>query len=135
MKELVIEAKTENLPTVIEFIQSELDQADCPPKILRKMLLAAEELFVNIALYAYLPENGVATIRICVGDEITLVFEDSGKPYNPLEQATPDITAEANERDVGGLGIFMVRQMMDHIHYEFKDGKNCLTISKNMTNS
>ena len=130
MKELNIEAKIENLETVLDFVSAELEAADCSMKLQTQIAIVVEEIFVNIAHYAYNPETGGAVIRLAIGDEIKIEFEDSGKPYNPLENVDPDITAGAEEREIGGLGIFMVKKIMDAVEYEYKDRKNILTIRK-----
>jgi anti-sigma regulatory factor (Ser/Thr protein kinase) len=119
MKELVIEAKLENLDTVLDFV------AELPTQV----TIAVEEIFVNIAHYAYTPETGSVTIRMSVQENIVIEFEDSGKPYNPLEKEDPDIKASAEEREVGGLGIFMVKKIMDKVEYRREGNKNILTIS------
>jgi anti-sigma regulatory factor (Ser/Thr protein kinase) len=130
MKELQIEAKTEAWETVLEFITTELESVGCAELLQTQILIAAEEIFVNIAHYAYNPETGGAVIRICVGDEVIIEFEDNGKPYNPLERADPDITLSAEEREVGGLGIFMVKDFMDTVKYRHEGNKNILIIKK-----
>lgn len=130
MKELTIEAKTENLETVRKFIKAELQAADCPMKPRAHIYLAVEEIFVNIAHYAYEPETGGTVVRIDIGDEVVVEFEDGGKPYNPLEKDDPDITAGLEERPIGGLGIFMVKNVMDAVEYRHKDNKNILVIKK-----
>lgn len=63
---------------------------------------------------------------------ISITFSDSGKPYNPLEKPDPDVTLSAEERSIGGLGIFMVKKSMDDMRYEYKDGQNILTITKRL---
>ena len=131
MKELKLDAVPENLDKVLVFINTELEAIDCPPKTQNQIAIAAEEVFVNIAHYAYNPEVGPA--RVCVslnGGELRLVFEDSGKPYNPLEKADPDITARAEDRPIGGLGIFMVKKIMDTVNYQYENGLNQLTMTK-----
>ena len=132
MKELLIDAKTENLGTVLEFIEAALAASDCPMKLQKQIAIAVEEIFVNIAHYAYKPEIGDATIRIIVGDEVVIEFEDSGNPYNPLEKINPDVTLDAHEREIGGLGIFMVKNIMDTVDYRHEAGKNLLTIRKTL---
>jgi len=132
MKELLIDAKIESLDAVLEFITSELENADCHMKLQTQIAISVEEIFVNIAQYAYNPEVGGAVIRIAVGDEVTIEFEDKGKPYNPLEKTDPDITLGAYEREVGGLGVFMVKKIMDTVEYRHEGGKNILVISKNI---
>ena len=128
MKELIIEAKIENLDTVLDFISAELENTDCPMKLRRQIAVAVEEVFVNIAHYAYNPEIGGAVIRVAVGKEIIIEFEDRGKPYNPLEKPDPDITLSADEREIGGLGIFMVKNIADTVEYRHEDGKNILVL-------
>lgn len=134
MKSITVPALTEQLDTVLQFVQNELDQINCPLKICNQIAIAVEEIFVNIAHYAYRPDVGDATIRCQVSTsgqpQITVEFLDSGKPYDPLKNADPDTTLSAEERDIGGLGIFMVKRLMDDVKYEYKDGKNILTIQK-----
>lgn len=132
MKELVIDAKTENLNQVLDFVNSELEAVNCPAPVMMQIAIAVEEIYVNIAHYAYNPEVGIAVIRIAVGEEVTIEFEDNGTPYNPLDNDTPDITASAQEREIGGLGIHMVRNMMDAVSYTHKGNKNLLTIKKTL---
>ena len=131
MKELRIEAKTENLDAVLQFVSEQLENSDCPVKAQTQIAVAVEEVFVNIAQYAYSPETGGALIRVTVGDdEAAIEFEDKGKPYNPLEKDDPDITTGAEEREIGGLGIFMVKNIMDAVEYRRDGGKNILLIKK-----
>jgi anti-sigma regulatory factor (Ser/Thr protein kinase) len=130
MKELFIDAKIENLDAVIDFVAGELETEDCPIKLQTQVSIAVEEIFVNIAHYAYAPEGGKVVIRIAAHDEIIIKFEDNGKPYNPLEKIDPDVNAVTEEREIGGLGVFMVKQIMDSVEYEYKNGKNILTIVK-----
>lgn len=135
MKELTVPAKTERLEAVINFIGAELAANRCPPKAQTQIEIAVEEIYINIASYAYRPKDGEATIRCTVGGEplqVTVQFLDGGKPYNPLEKKDPDITLAADEREIGGLGIFMVKKSMDSIDYAYVDGKNILTIKKNL---
>ena len=135
MKELNIHALPENLQTVVSFIEDELVQRDCPQKALFQVAIAVEEIFINIAQYAYDPETGPATVRCEVIDEplaVIIQFLDQGAPYNPLERQDPDVNCPLEERDLGGLGIFIVKNSMDSIDYEYRDGKNILTIRKSM---
>ena len=95
--------------------------------------VAVEEIFVNIANYAYPSGEGEAVISIEADKDaksVSILFEDQGTPYDPLKNEDPDITLSADERPIGGLGIFMVKKSMDEVSYEYKDGKNRLTISK-----
>lgn len=133
MKELDIEARTENLHDVLAFVDEELDKENCPPKVKVQIDIAVEEIFVNIAHYAYNPTIGTAKIRIGIEDgQVTLSFVDQGIPYDPLAREDPDITLSAEEREIGGLGIFMVKKSMDDVQYEYKDGRNILTFRKTL---
>ena len=131
MKKITVEATIENLQRVLSFIDAELEAADCSMKSQMQIDVAVEELFVNIAKYAYAPGAGRAVVGVRVADgtaEIT--FSDSGIPYNPLEKDDPDIHLAAEEREIGGLGIFLVQKTMDDMAYEYRDGQNLLTIRK-----
>lgn len=133
MRELNIEALIENLDKVLSFVDEEIDRLDCSVKIRTQIDVAVEELFVNIAHYAYNPETGPATVRVEVEKDppaISITFIDHGIPYDPLAKADPDITLSAEDREIGGLGIFMVKKSMDSIDYEYKDGQNILHIRK-----
>ncbi len=133
--ELDIEADNSNLDKVLDFIDKRLDAIDCPPKAKMQIEVAAEEIFVNIASYAYAPGKGRATIRVEVSDDpvtVCLTFIDQGMPYDPLSMKDPDVSLPAEDRPVGGLGVFMVKKTMDDVTYEYKDGKNILRIKKNL---
>jgi len=135
MKILTVPASTNQLDSVLSFIETELEAINCPMKICNQIAIAVEEIFVNIAHYAYCPIEGQATIRCQIQTDgpqpqVTIEFLDSGKPYDPLANDDPDTTLSAEEREIGGLGIFMVKQLMDDVKYEYKDGKNTLTIQK-----
>lgn len=132
MKELTVDANLDKLDDVLAFISGELESVDCDMKTQNQICIAVEEIFVNIAHYAYNPEIGGAVIRITASDEIVIEFEDKGIPYNPLEKIDPDITKSAQEREVGGLGIFMVKKIMDNVEYRHINNKNILTISKSL---
>lgn len=133
--ELDIEASTDNLQQVMDFVGSRLEAAGCPMKSKMQLDLAVEEIFVNIANYAYAPEKGTATVRVEVtGDPVavTITFIDRGIPYDPLKKTDPDITLSAEERGIGGLGIFLTKKVMDDISYEYKNGQNVLTLKKKL---
>lgn len=135
MKELTLDATVENISTVTAFVDEELEKIDCPMKAQMQIDIAIDELFSNIAHYAYHPPVGPATVKIEVIEEpmsVVITFIDGGTPYNPLEKEDPDITLSAEEREIGGLGIFMVKKSMDSIDYEYKDGQNILRIKKNI---
>ncbi|MGN1086510.1 MAG: ATP-binding protein [Porcipelethomonas sp.] len=133
MKELKIEATIENLEKVHQFIDEQIEAAGCKMKTQMLIDISVEEIFVNIAHYAYCPDIGSVTIRVEINDVyVTITFIDSGKKYNPLEKPDPDTTVSAEEREIGGLGIYIVKKSMDDMTYEFKDGKNILSIIKKL---
>ena len=135
MKELTLAATVENIETVTEFVNAQLELLDCPIKAQMQIDIAIDELFGNIAHYAYNTEVGSATVRVEVSEAplaVIITFIDNGVPYDPLGKEDPDITLSAEEREIGGLGIYMVKQSMDEITYEYKDGQNILKIKKNI---
>lgn len=135
MKELEIAAITDNLDEVLAFVDGQLEAADCSVKIQMQIDLAVEEIFVNIASYAYQPETGPATVRVEVkpdGSAVIITFIDHGVPYDPLAKEDPDVTLSTEDRAIGGLGIFLVKKNMDDIRYEYKNGSNILTIVKGL---
>lgn len=138
MAEMIISAKTECLEEVLEFVEKQLEGYDCPAKTKVQLAVAVEEIFVNIARYAYEKDEGTAAIRVEAEGEpiqIAVTFSDGGIPYNPLSRDAPDITLSAEERGIGGLGIYLVKKSMDDVIYEYRDGKNILTIKKTITAS
>ena len=133
--ELEIEALAENLDDVQAFVDERLEAADCPMKAQMQIDLAVEEIFVNISSYAYAPDKGNAIVRVEVSGDpvtVTITFVDHGVPYDPLAKEDPDVTLSAEERGIGGLGIFMTKKIMDDVAYEYRDGKNVLTLKKNI---
>lgn len=129
--ELNIAAEVGKLDDVLAFVEALLEDTGCLPKARMQIAIALEELFINIAHYAYPDGKGSVRLLACVtpeAAEITLI--DSGIPYDPLKKPDPDVTLSAKERAIGGLGIFMSKKLMDNISYEYKDGKNHLTIKK-----
>ncbi len=136
MQSLTIPAAVENLDKVIAFVDQQLEQFQCPMETQFQIDVAVEEIYVNIAHYAYTPGVGDATIRCEVeaGPPVQVVIEllDNGVPYDPLAKADPDVTLSLEEREIGGLGIFMVKQTMDHVAYRYENGKNILTLRKTL---
>lgn len=131
--ELTLDATIENIERVTAFIDERLEAFGCPRKALVQINIAIDELFGNIAQYAYNPDTGPATVRVEVSaSEIAITFIDSGVPYDPLSAKEPDIALLAEERDIGGLGIYMAKNIMDDITYEYEGGKNILRIRKKM---
>ncbi|MBE6835456.1 MAG: serine/threonine protein phosphatase [Ruminococcaceae bacterium] len=133
MKTLTVEATNENLTAVNDFIDGFLEENGCPPKAQMQIDLSVEEIYVNIANYAYGEGTGKAEISVDNSNgEVTVIFKDSGVPYNPLEKEDPDISLSADEREIGGLGIFLTKKNMDFVSYEYVDGKNVFTMKKNI---
>ena len=149
---LKIPAVIDNLAEVLKTVDAQLDAEGCPLKIKLQIDIAVEELFVNIANYAYKPDTGDAdilreTMDSCPipedaqkdmsesekkGKWLRVTLSDSGTPFNPLSKEDPDVTLPAQERRIGGLGIFMVKKSMDYMYYEFKDDKNNISICKKL---
>lgn len=135
MKESVVEADRKNLWEVQSFIDEQLEEVGCPMPAQTAIDVAVEEIFVNIASYAYEQGRGVAVVQVTVQEDplsVEITFIDNGRQYDPLAKEDPDVTLSAKERKKGGLGIFMVKNTMDNVTYEYKDGKNILTIKKNL---
>ncbi|MCM1182730.1 MAG: ATP-binding protein [Roseburia sp.] len=135
MKELTVEAALESIPVITEFVDEQLEQYGCPMKAQAQIDIAIDELFSNIARYAYHPGAGPATVRVEVVENplsVVITFIDQGVPYDPLAKEDPDITLSAEERGVGGLGIYIVKKNMDEITYEYKNGRNILKICKEL---
>ena len=131
--ETKLEAVDENLAEVQSFLDARLEAAACTPKVRMQLIVAAEEIFVNIAHYAYAPETGDVILRVELSDEppaVTLTFIDQGFPYDPLSRADPDVTLSADERKIGGLGVFLAKRFMDDMDYACRDGCNILTMKK-----
>ena len=135
MKELTIDATVENIAAVTAFVDGQLEELGCPVKAQMQIDIAIDELFGNIAHYAYHPGVGAATVRVEVVDtplSVVVSFIDKGVPYDPLSKEDPDVGLSLEEREIGGLGIYMVKKSMDEITYEYKDGQNILRIRKSM---
>lgn len=135
MEELTVTAKVENIEKVTEFVDRQLALYNCPQKAQLQIDIAIDELFGNIAHYAYDPKEGPATVRVEVIQNpmsVVLTFIDNGVPYNPLEKTDPDTSLSADEREIGGLGIYMVKKSMDDVLYEYKNGQNILKIKKSI---
>ena len=133
MKELTIEATPENIDTVIEFVDEQLEEYGCGMKEQMAIDVAVDELFANIAQYAYSPETGYATVLVDVIKDplsVEITFIDNGIPYDPLAKSDPDTSLSVEDREIGGMGIFIVKKSMDLVNYEYKGGKNILTIKK-----
>ncbi len=134
-KELTLDAVMDNLEEVLSFVDVELEQYECAALVQAVLDLAVEELYTNIASYSYAPETGTCTIKVEITDapaNIIVTFFDHGMPYNPLAKEAPKLDTAISERPIGGLGIFMVKNSMDEVSYEFRDEQNILTIKKSL---
>lgn len=134
-KQLEVVATLDHLTVVQGFVEENLEMCECPMKVVMQITLALEEIFVNIASYAY--TTGVGTCRIDLqidyeneNGTMQLLLCDKGMPFNPLEKEDPDVTLSAEDREIGGLGIYMVKKSMDQVSYEFNNGENQLKIVK-----
>ena len=126
-------AKVEALQDVLGFVEETLEGYECPMKIQTAICVAIEEIFVNVAHYAYGDTTGDMTLEIGFDEqsrEVTFVMRDRGTPFDPLKKPDPDITLSAKERDIGGLGIFITKKTMDKLTYAYESGENVLTMIK-----
>jgi len=133
MKEITVRAVSDRVGEVTDFINEELDRLECPVKAQMQIDIAVDEIFSNIAKYAYPPGEGTVTVRLDEMKEprgICMVFIDTGTPYDPMDAPEPDITLPLEEREAGGLGIFMVKNIMDKLLYDYRNGQNILKIWK-----
>lgn len=126
------EASIENIPAVTEFVEDELNKLECPMKAIIQINVAIDEIYSNIVKFAYGKGKGPATVTVdeVSSDSVSIIFTDNGQPYNPLTREDPDITLSAEERSVGGLGIYMVKKTMDNLEYRYENDQNILTITK-----
>ena len=132
-RELTLDARTENVEQVTAFVDEILEGMDCPMKTQMQIDVAIDELFSNIANYAYGEQGGKVTVAVETMEApraVAITFIDRGIPYDPLSKADPDTTLSAEERQLGGLGIFLVRRKVDDVRYVYENGKNVLTIEK-----
>jgi anti-sigma regulatory factor (Ser/Thr protein kinase) len=133
MKRLTVPAKVDMLYDVFVFVRKTIEHVEMDVLTQNNIKVAVEEIFVNIASYAYMADEGSITIAVSVeNDRFIVEFTDNGTPYNPLSKSDPDIMLSADEREIGGLGIFMVKEFMDDIRYRYENGKNILTLKKNI---
>jgi len=135
MKELVVDAVRENLGKVQDFVQRGLDSVGCSDSMKRTIICVAEEIFINIADYAYTCTHlankaGKATIMLSLGDDIMLIFRDNGVKFNPLDYQTPNFDDDIEDRELGKIGIPMIKYYMDSVDYKYEANTNILTIRK-----
>ena len=132
-RELTMDAVIENVTSLTETVDGMLESMDCPMRVQAQIDIAIDEVFSNIANYAYAPDVGTAVVRIETCREpasITLVFRDWGIKYNPLAKKDPDVTLGLEERQIGGLGIFIVKKSMNKMYYRRRGRQNVLTLVK-----
>ncbi len=132
---LTVNADVNELQHVLGFVEECIGTIDCPPKAMMQINIAVEEIFVNIAHYAYSDKTGETVIEVEIADEpkaVTITFIDNGVKYDPLAKPDPDVTLSAKERQIGGLGIFMAKKFMDDLSYEYRDGQNVFAMKKDL---
>ncbi len=134
MAQMTVEATVEQVKPVTRFVNSRLEKLGCSERIKVQVDVAIDEIFSNIAHYAYRPETGPATVKVEVEEDplcVVISFIDQGTPYDPLAEERPDTTRLPKaERPIGGLGLFVVKKTMDDVSYVYRDGQNILTIRK-----
>ncbi len=135
MKEITLDATIENIPRVTDWMDEALEKVGCAPRPLMQLHVVLDEVFSNIARYAYKHREGRGSVTVRFEYEpetktAAITFTDHGRPYNPLEKEDPDVTLSAEERNIGGLGIFLTKKLMDDISYQHENGANILCIRK-----
>lgn len=138
LTELKITASRENLAKVFDFMQTNLNTCNIPKKIMRQIKLCIEEIYMNIVNYAYNPKIGEARMNLQINKndkliKIIIKFEDEGIPYDPTKKPDPNTNLErVEDAPIGGLGIYLVKNIIDNIKYERKNNTNILIIEKNV---
>ncbi len=133
MPKITLPATLENIELATDFLNGVLEKAGCPLRASLQLAVALDELMSNVARYAYAPGTGKITVSAEIREDprrVVVTLTDAGAPYDPLQKSDPDVTLSADERRIGGLGIFIVKKTMDDMTYEYKDGKNVVTITK-----
>ena len=131
MKRMNVDATVQNIDPVTEFICTELKTCGCGDRALLQIAVAIDEIFGNIAHYAYAGEKGCVDVQVDVQNGLAeITFTDEGVPFDPLKSEDPDVTLNVEDRDIGGLGIFLVKKTMDSLEYERRDGRNVLKFTK-----
>lgn len=136
-RSLTLANDVEQLSQLAPFVGAFAEEAHLDEQPAMQLDLALDEAVTNVVLYAY-PKGVKGEVTVDArreGDLLEVVLTDSGTPFDPTAQADPDLTLSADERPIGGLGIFLVRQMMDEVCYERKDGKNILVLKKNLAST
>ena len=133
--EKVFKAKESELPNALGFAEEILESAGCLSKTVTSLCVAVEEVFVNVSRYAYGTGEGDVKLSICLSENnssVTIRISDKGIPFDPLKKPDPDITLSAEEREIGGLGIFIAKKTMDTVSYAYENGENILTMTKKL---
>lgn len=133
MRDITVAAILDNISMVTAFVDEELMRIGCPRKANAQIDICIDEIFANIAQYAYGSDTGDVTLHIEFDEAerlFSLSFIDCGQPFDPRDVPEPDITSPLEERPIGGLGLFMVKNLMDSMTYQHEDGRNILTIQK-----
>ena len=134
MREMTVSASPDQIDAVMDFVNGQLEEMDCPKETRIDVDVAVDELLGNIVQYAYRPGTGTVTVRVDTAKNpaaVTITFADRGSPFNPLAKEAPDTTSlPAGKRPAGGLGLFMTRRLMDDLTYAYRDGQNVLTARK-----
>ena len=131
------DAKLDNLDEVLAFLETELENHDASMKVMMPISVCLEEMYVNVCHYAY---EGISDMGYCKididfeNDDVIITLTDSGIPFDPVKKADPDISLSADERNIGGLGILMVKKTMDSIFYIRENDKNVFTMRKKIKN-
>lgn len=136
MKEIKVPANIDHVDVVTDFVNDQLMELNCPMRAQMQIDVAIDEIFGNIAMYAYKPDTGEAVIQVESDEDslfVTITFIDHGKPFDPLKREDPDVTLSADQRAIGGLGIYVVKKTMDDVEYKYEDGKNILRIKKRIS--
>ena len=132
---IALDAVPENFAAVQDWIRDHLASVSCSMRTLLELDMIVEEVFINIASYAYNEHIGTVTLDLSLDEAnnmLYLTFRDTGVPYDPLKKESPDLSAPAEKRPIGGLGIFLVQKYSDVLSYEYADNENRLTIGKKL---
>lgn len=134
--QITLSASVDEVKKLTHFVNGHLEVLGCPQRVRIQVDVAIDEIFSNIVKYACMPETGPVTVKIKVDGNppgVIISFFDRGIPYNPLASEHPDLTRLPKaKRRIGGLGLFLVKKIMDDVSYEYQDGQNILTIRKNI---
>ncbi len=134
MKRIKLKAEMSNFQFFIGFVEDALVSLDLPQKVVFSLMTVAEEIIVNVVNYAYSDESGDLEIDFERDKQIIrFTFKDQGIPFNPLEKSEVDTNLQAHEREIGGLGIHMIKSMTDRVAYDYQNGENILTIEKSFS--